>query len=79
MGKAFTYVCGWISEETGQLRLSKKQLTAQAALPEDQCLEVTNSHVIIHPGKGFDDRWDLQQLMDVMVHVINILKYVVGI
>ena len=29
---------------------------------------------IIYPGKGFDDWWDLKQLMEKMVHAINIFE-----
>ena len=45
-----------------------------ALLLEDQRLPITKSHKIIHPGKGFDDWWDLKQLMEQMVHTINIFK-----
>ena len=56
------------------MRLSDKQIAAQALLPEDQRLEITDSRKIIYPGKGFDDWWDLKQLMDAMVHTINIFE-----
>ena len=69
------HICGWISEQTGHLRFSDKQLTAHAALPEGQCLQVTDSHVIIYLGKGFNDWWDLQQLMNTMVHTIDISEF----
>ena len=65
------HVCGWISEKTGHLRLSDEQL---ALLLEDQRLPITKSHKIIYPGKGFDDWWDLKQLMEQMAHTINIFK-----
>ena len=69
------HICGWVSEETGHQRLSDEQIAAQAALPEDQCLPVTDSHIIIYPGKGFDNWWDLKQLMNTMVHAINIFEH----
>ena len=69
------HISGWVSKETGHLRLSEEQLAVQAAFPEDQHLPVTDSHVIIYPGKGFDDWWNLKQLMDAMVHTINIFEY----
>ena len=69
------HICGWISKETRHLRLLDEQIAAQATLPKDECLLVTNSRVIIYPGKGFDDWWDLKQLMDAMVHTITIFKY----
>ena len=68
------HICGWISEKTGHLRLLNKQLATEALLPEDQMLPVTDSCKIIYPGKGFDDWWDLKQLMDQMVHGINIFE-----
>ena len=68
------HICGWISEETGHLQLSYKQIAAQALLPEDQHLKITDSWKIIYPGKGFDDWWDLKQLLDAMVHTINIFE-----
>ena len=37
------HICGWISEEIGHLRLSDEQIAAQALLPEDQRLEITDS------------------------------------
>ena len=37
------HICGWISEQTGHLRLSEEQITAQAKLPPDQQLKVTDS------------------------------------
>ena len=55
----------------GHLRLSDEQLAVQATLPEAQCLPVTESCVIIYPGEGHDDWWDLKQLMDAMVHTID--------
>ena len=69
------HICGWISKKTGHLRLSNEQLAAEALLPEDQRLPVMDSHKIIYPGKGFDDWWDLKQLMDQMVHTINIFRW----
>ena len=63
------HICGWVSEETGHLRLPDEQIAAQAALP------VTNSHVIIYTGKDFNDWWDLKQLMDATVHAINIFEH----
>ena len=69
------HICGWISKETRHLRLSDEQIAVQATLPEDECLLVTDSRVIIYPRKGFDDWWDLKQLMDAMVHTITIFKY----
>ena len=67
----------WVGQQRNRAleRLSEEQLAAQAALPEDQCLPVTDSHIIIYPGKGFDDWWNLKQLMDAMVHTINIFEY----
>lgn len=69
------HICGWISEEIGHLRLSDEQLAAQATLPEAQRLPVTESRVIIYPGKGHDDWWDLKQLMNAMVHAIDIFEF----
>ena len=69
-----SHICGWINEKTGHLRLSNEQLAAEALLPEDQRLPVTDSHKIIYPGNGFDNWWDLKQLMDQMVHTINIFE-----
>ena len=69
------HICGWISKETRHLRLSDEQIAVQATLPEDECLLVTDSRVIIYPRKGFDDWWDLKQLMDAMVHAITISEY----
>ena len=37
------HICGWISEQTGHLRLSEEQIAAQAKLPPDQQLKVTDS------------------------------------
>ena len=68
------HICGWISEQTGHLRLSEEQIAAQAKLPPDQQLKVTDSWVIIYPGKGHDDWWDLKQLMAAMVHTIAIFE-----
>ena len=65
------HVCGWISKKTGHLRLSDEQL---ALLLEDQRPPITESHRIIYPGKGFDDWLDLKQLMEQMVHAINIFE-----
>ena len=48
------HICGWISEQTGHLRLSKEQIAAQAKLPPDQQLKVTDSWVIIYPGKALE-------------------------
>ena len=56
------------------MRLSNEQLAAEALLPEEQRLPVTDLHKIIYPGKEFDDWWDLKQLMEQMVHAINIFK-----
>ena len=69
------HICGWISEETGHLRLLDEQLAAQATLPKAQHLPVTESCVIIYPGKGHDDWWDLKQPMDAMVHTIDIFEF----
>ena len=49
------HICGWISEKTGHLRLLDEQLAAEALLPEERRLPVTNLCKIIYPGKGFDD------------------------
>lgn len=68
------HIYGWVSEKTGHLRLSDEQLVAEALLPEDQRLPITDSRKIIYPGKGFDDWWDLKQLMDQMVHTIDIFE-----
>ena len=69
------HIGGWISKQTGLLRLSDEQLTSHAALPKGQHLQVTDSHVIIYLGKGFNDWWDLQQLMNTMVHAIDIFEF----
>ena len=37
------HICGWISKQTGHLRLSEEQITTQAKLPPDQQLKVMNS------------------------------------
>ena len=49
------HICGWISEKTGHLRLLDEQLAAEALLPEERRLPVTNLRKIIYPGKGLDD------------------------
>ena len=56
------------------MRLSEEQIAAQAKLLPDQQLKVTDSRVIIYPGKGHDDWWDLKQLMVAMVHTIAIFE-----
>ena len=50
-------------------------MNAQALLPEDQCLKVTDSTKIIYPGKNHDVWWDLPQLMEQMKHAINIFGH----
>ena len=37
------HICGWISKQTGHLRLSEEQITTQAKLLPDQQLKVTDS------------------------------------
>jgi hypothetical protein len=68
-------VCGWICETTGHLKLLEEQIKAQALLPEDQCLKVTDSTKITCPGKNHDVWWDLPQLMDQMTHTIDIFEH----
>ena len=68
------HICGWISKQTGHLRLSEEQIATQAKLLPDQQLKVTDSWVIIYLGKGHDDWWDLKQLMVAMVHMIAIFE-----
>ena len=58
------HIFDWISECTGCLALSDKQIAAQANLPESQCLRVMDAQRIIYPGKNHDGWWDLMQLMD---------------
>jgi hypothetical protein len=69
------HICGWICETTGRLKLSEEQVKAQALLPEDQRLKVTDSTKIIYPGKNHDAWWDLPQLMDQMKHAIDIFEH----
>ncbi|KAF8469898.1 hypothetical protein JB92DRAFT_2838459 [Gautieria morchelliformis] len=60
---------------TGHLKLSEEQLKAQASLPEDQHLKVTNSTKIIYLGKNHDEWWDLSQVMEQMKHAIDIFEH----
>jgi hypothetical protein len=69
------HICGWICEMTGHLKLSDQDLAAQMALPEADRLTVTDSCKIIYPRKNHDTWWDLKQLMDQMVHAVNIFEH----
>ena len=69
------HISNWISEGTGCLALSDKQVATQANLPELQWLKVTNARKIIYPGKNHIGWWDLKQLMDPTQNAVNIFKY----
>ena len=69
------HISNWISECTGRLALSDKQVATQANLPELQRLKVTNAHKIIYPGKNHIGWWDLKQLMDHTQNVVDIFEY----
>src|ERR1700729_2208824 len=69
------HISNWICETTGQLALSKEQITQQSQLPPEARLKATDARKIIYPGKNHDTWWDLAQLMEQTKTTVDIFKY----
>jgi hypothetical protein len=69
------HISDWICERSGQLALNEEQIAAQAALPEEQRLKVTDARKIIYLGKNHDAWWNLDQLMEQTKHAVDIFEY----
>ena len=63
-------------ETQGHLVLNKTEITAQAMLPLEQQLWVTDAQKIIYPGKNADKWWDLAQLKNQLKDAINIFEFI---
>jgi hypothetical protein len=69
------HVSDWICETTGRLALTLEQIAAQADLPEEARLKITDARKIVYPGKNHDAWWDLEQLMTQTKGAVDIFEY----
>src|SRR5258705_7856862 len=51
------HISDYMLETRGRLVLNADEIVAQAALPPDSCLHVTDARKIIYPGKNTDKWW----------------------
>jgi hypothetical protein len=58
-------VLSFVCERFGNLALPPEMVEANAKLPSSECLEVTDSHVIIYPTSkgGGDSFWNKNQML----------------
>jgi hypothetical protein len=63
------HVSDWIC---GYLTLSPEQVASKLQLPKQSCLQTTDAHKIIYPGKNHNAWWDLNQLHDQTVDAADI-------
>ena len=70
------HISDWILETRGRLVLNADEIVAQAALPPESRLRVTDAHKIIYPGKNADKWWDLPQLMEQIKDAVDIFEYI---
>jgi hypothetical protein len=68
------YIPDWILETCGHLALTETEIAAQAKLPPECRLCVTDARKIIYPGKNADKWWDLPQLMEQMKDAVDIFE-----
>jgi len=68
------HVSDFISETIGWIRLTPEQILEQLLLHPDLWLASLEAQKIIYPGKGFDDWWDLKQLIKQIKTTISIFK-----
>jgi hypothetical protein len=70
------HISDYMLETRGRLVLNAGEIAAQAALPPDSCLCVTDARKIIYPGKNADKWWDLPQLMEQLRDAVDIFEYI---
>lgn len=57
------HISDFIAEETGRLRLSEDQLTANSALPPCERLKCVDAREIMYPGKNHEGWWNMEKLV----------------
>jgi hypothetical protein len=70
------HISNYMLETRGCLVLNADEIAAQAALPPNSCLHVTDAHKIIYPGKNTDKWWDLLQFMEHLTDAVDIFEYI---
>ena len=69
------HVSDFISETIGRIKLSEDQIAQQLTLPAELRLPAFEARKITYPGKGFDEWWDLNQLIDQLKHTIKVFEH----
>ena len=70
------HVSDYMIETRGRLALNETEIAAQAILPPEQRLRVTDARKIIYPGKNADKWWDLAQLEDQLKDAADIFEFI---
>jgi len=68
------HVSDFISKTIGRIRLTPEQISEQLLLHPNLWLASFKARKIIYPGKGFDDWWDLKQLIKQIKMTISIFE-----
>ena len=73
-GGRAVHVSDFICETIGRIRLTPEQISKQLLLNPNLRLPAFEARKIIFPGKGFDDWWDLKQLIEQIKLTISIFE-----
>jgi len=69
------HVSNFISETIRRIKLSEDQVAEQLTLPAELHLPAFEAQKIIYPGKGFDEWWNLPQLVKQLKHTIKVFGH----
>jgi hypothetical protein len=70
------HISNYMLETRRQLVLNADKIAAQAVLPPDSHLHVTDARKIIYLDKNADKWWDLPQFMEQLRDTVNIFEYI---
>src|SRR5712671_4675762 len=68
------HVSDFISETIGRIKLTPEQISDQLQRSPKLRLAAFEARKIIYPGKGFDDWWDLKQLIEQIKITISVFE-----
>jgi hypothetical protein len=70
------HTSNWILKTCGHIVLNADKIAAQAVLPPESRLHVTDACKIIYPCKNVDKWWDLPQHMEQIKDAVDIFEYI---